>query len=264
MAAGAIAGSTLIGPRRARAQSDENTNLQMIDASYNFMQDFQWTLSQSPDPFANNINWQGFLGATFGTIGVLRQHGLDQWMNEEAPDAAWLAWMEGGWDQYWALMTIPIVGLMSDWLGDNFQNFRTPLLGNVWMYSNGPLSSEYGVTDGYAELPPWPGTFEVFGESIESNRFIDDSTRETIGPPQHVPWFDVTNAYIPNIILGPMPGVIIWSKSKAEQCKMLEDARIALQTGAGLGLILYELDRKAKIILLIGAAVISVMKNHYC
>jgi hypothetical protein len=264
--AGALAGgSRLIAPRRVRAQNDESYNEQIIDASYNFMQNFQWMLEQSPDPFANNINWQGFLGATYSTISVLRQHGLDDWMNQETPDAAWLARMEGGWDQFWALMTIPIAGIMSDWLGDNFDNFRTKVPGNVWMYSDGPISSQYGVTDGWAELPPWPGTFQVFGkENANFNRLIDDATRETIGIPQEVPWFDVLNSYVPNVILGPLPGVIIWTKSKAEQCKMLNDAQTALGAGAGVGLILVDLDRKAKIILVIAAAILNVMKNHYC
>jgi hypothetical protein len=268
IAAGAIAGSRLIRPRRVAAQSDETTNLQIIDAAYTFMQEFQWTLDQSPDPFANNVNWQGFLGSTLTTIAVLRQHGLDQWMNEEATDHAWLAWMEGGWDQYWALQTIPIVGLMSDWLGDSFDNFRTTRLGNVWIYNNGPLSSQYDGIGGWAELPPWPGTFPVFGEAngnfVSGNRLIDDDViRETVGIPQNVPWFDVLNPYVPNVALGPLPSLIIW-KSAADRCKALTDAQIALETGAGLTLILVNLDRKSKIILLMAGAVLRVMKNHYC
>jgi hypothetical protein len=264
IAAGAFAGSTLLRGPRVRAQNNEYANLQIIDAAYTFMQDFQWTLDQSPDPFANNINWHGFLGATYSTISVLRQHGMDDWMNQEAPDAAWLAWMEGGWDQFWALMTIPIVGMWADQYGDNAPNFRTPIASNIWMYSNGPISSEYGVPDGWAERPPWPGSFQVFGQENSMNaRLIDDATRETVGIPQDVPWFDVLDPYVPNVVLGPLPTVWIW-QTRAVQCKQITDAQIALETAAGGTLIFVNIDRKGKIILLIAGAILRVMKNHFC
>jgi len=263
----ALGGSKLIRPGRVQAQNNEYYNAQIIDAAYNEMQNDAWIIDQQGLDGFNSIHWQHFLGAVYGTIGVLREHGLDQWMNEESPDQAWLAWQEGGWDPYWALMTIPIVGLMSDWLGDNFVNFQTNVTGNVWIYNNGPLSSQYEGIGGYAQLPPWPGDFQVYPDGMAMNPAddpIEESIRATIGPPDNIPWFDVWNAYLPNVVLGPLPTLIIW-QSHQEKCKAMNDAIGGLQALAAIAAVKVKgMDDKAKIAIIIALYVLNAIKGRYC
>jgi hypothetical protein len=267
LAAGALAGSRLIRVPRVRAQDCcSNYYQQVIDAAYNEMQNDAWIIDQQGvDGFAN-IHWQHFLGALNSTIGFLREYGADEVMNQDQPDAAYLAWQEGGWDQFWALMTIPIAGLMSEWLGDNFNNFRTNVLGNVWIYNNGPISSQYEGIGGWAELPPWPGTFQVFGgeQNMKFDSPIDDATRETIGPPTEVPYFDVLNPYVPNLILGPLPTLIIW-QSHQDKCQAMADAIRGLQALAAITVIKAKgLGDTAKIAIVIALAVLDTIKSRYC
>lgn len=250
--------------RLVLAQESDYANSQVLDGALAEMQFWQYV---TDNPFDGNI--LRFVEATLATIGVMRQYGLDNDMDADGGDQAWIAQQEGGWNQYWALMMVGGMGLISDWFEarpemGNFNSQRTWSPGNVWINGYGPLSAEMGVS-GRTELPLWPGTF-YWSEGMAADADIDDATAATIGPPpyQEIQWYRVTNPYIPNLVIMPLP--TIWPPlSQKDKCKVLNDMSIALATaiatssknpnpGAA----------KGAIIMGIALAAMQVIKNHYC
>ena len=265
----------MIAPPTVRAQNGDYYNRQIVDGTYWEAQNDQWKLDR--DAFWE-IDWWNFGAATLSLIAVCREYGLDWEMDTYAPDQSYIAWQEGGWDQYWALMSIPIYGIMADFSGWEPRSWYTN--DGLWINGSGPLSSQLGYV--WAEYPPSPGDFQWSPLSLGGDPgiaystapgMLDEAMRrnptiETVGY-DNVPWYNPWNPLVPQMIVAPNGGslgtFVWWPLSTELQCKMLNDTTTALAVIAGsLFVFLGDIDRKAKITIGILAAMYALFRRFYC
>jgi hypothetical protein len=251
------------------AQASDYQNNQVLDGAMAEME--PWRYLGNGDPF-NYGHFGRFAQAAIATIGVARQYGLDAAMDEAGGDQPWIAYMEGGWNEYWSLITFGLMGAVSDWFAmhpeqGSWEGYRTRIQGSQWINGYGPLSSEIGVS-GLTELPLWPDSFwwstEGVVQAVHPIQDPDDSTVHTIGPPpvEGVPFYSPYNSYVPNLILGPMP--VLWPDIP-NKCKWLQAVIQALGTVFTVrALSDPNVDVKAKIVLTTVVGTLQVAKTIFC
>ncbi len=246
----AIGGSKLIQP--ARAQEVDGWTQKVVTAAARDLQNSADALNLY-GPSA--IDWQGFTSAMLALTGIARQFGFGPIMESlygvdpDATQAVDEAWAEGGWDQWHALTSVPLIGLEADFM-PNFDQVRSYIQSDTWISGQGPLSSDPFV-QGWAEYAPFSSGFE--------DPFLDDFTRETIGG---TPWYQSTSTpYIPRVPVDLC--CIIWTTMlDGDKCKKLQRITKAMQ---GMAIVpLGVLSIPYKIAIAAGVWMVGVMADRYC
>jgi len=246
-------GSKLIRPVRAQ-DIDGWTQKVLAAAARDMSQTADALLIYPPE----SIDWQCVTSASLAFMAIARQFGSDDIMNnlsgvdDGCNNAVQIAIAEGGWDQYWALITAPLEGVEADFMA-NFDQIRSKIQSDTWINGTGPISGITG-TQGYCEYAPWAGGFE--------DPFSDDFTRATVNGD---PWYQSTST--PKLPRAPIElCCIIWmgwgTEDKCKAFARLKDATIALSTAlmfTPLGA-----DPDVKKVLVVLAAIYTIMTDFYC
>jgi hypothetical protein len=226
IAAGALAGSTLIQPRRVRAENDGAVQVLADNAAANL--DY-WAYSVGNlgvNPL--ELNWYEVQSAITGAVAAGRQFGLDQIIESQYGVDSFLtqawdwAWQEGGWNPFWALSMFGISGLTATWFANHpewgqFARYRTGWPTSTWISGEGPLSSQIPGVAGWMEVPLWPASFHVGPNGCKPE---DDGICATGGGMDY-PYYDIYNSYVPGLIWTPAGASVIWFPEAADVCRWL-------------------------------------------